>query len=65
MIYDKNLEIQEEIDTSMIEVCAEKVVYPKQDFFFFCFIFAVAFFIMVILEKNLSTKLNKDIKNSL
>ena len=33
MIYDKNLEIQEEIDTSMVEVCAEKVVYPKQDFF--------------------------------
>ena len=44
MIYDKNLEIQEEIDTSMIEVCAEKVVYPKQDFFFFLLYLCCCFF---------------------
>ena len=47
-IYDKNLEIQEVIDASMIEVCAWQV------FFLFCFFFAVVFIIIAILENNLN-----------
>ena len=38
--YDKNAGMQEVIDTSIIEVCAEKSVSPEQVFFilfFLCF----------------------------
>ena len=34
-IYDKNLGMQEVIDASMIEACAEEGVSPEQFFFFF------------------------------
>ena len=37
-IFDKNPEIQEVIDESMIEVCAEEDVSPKQVIFFLLFL---------------------------
>ena len=36
-IYDKNPEMQEVIDTSMIEVYAEEGMFPEQVFFCFAF----------------------------
>ena len=36
-IYDKTPEIQEVINSSMIEACAEKSVSPEQVFFYFDF----------------------------
>ena len=36
-IYDKNPEMQEVIDASMIEVCTEESVSPEQVFFYFDF----------------------------
>ena len=36
-IYDKNPEIQEVIDASMIKICAEEGVSPEQVFFIFTF----------------------------
>ena len=50
-IYDKNQEIQEVIDASIIEVCAKEGVYPEVLFIFF--FFGVVFIIMAILGKNL------------
>ena len=38
-IYDKNPAIQEVIDASMIEVCAEEGISPEQVFFCFAFSF--------------------------
>ena len=36
-IYDKNPEMWEMIDTSMIEVCVEEGISPEQVFFHFAF----------------------------
>ena len=38
-IYDKNPEIQEVVEASMIEVCAEESVFPEHVFFYFAFLF--------------------------
>ena len=38
-IFDKNPEIQEVIDASIIEVCAEEGVSPEQVYFYFVFSF--------------------------
>lgn len=51
-IYDKNPEMQDEIDASMVEVAPEEGVSPELVFFYFAFF--VVLFIMAILEKNLS-----------
>ena len=57
-IYDKNLGMQEVIDASMIEACAEEGVSPEQ--FFFCCVFII----MATEEKYLS-KIVEEIKISL
>ena len=49
-VYDKNPGMQEMIDASMIEKCAEESVSPEQIFFYF----GVVFIIMATQEKNLS-----------
>ena len=59
-IYDKNLGMQEVIDASMIEACAEEGVSPEQFFFFFCCVFII----MATEEKYLS-KIVEEIKISL
>ena len=60
-IYDKNQEIQEVIDASIIEVCAKESVSPEV--FFLFFFFGVVFIIMGILGKNLD-KSAEDIKTA-
>ena len=50
-IYDKNPEIQEVIDASMIEVYTGEGASPEPVYFFFI---AVVFIIMVILGKYLN-----------
>ena len=59
-IYDKDPGMQEMIDASMMEVCAEEGVSPEQVFFYF----AVVFIIMATQEKNLSKSV-EEIENSL
>ena len=56
--YDKNAGMQEVIDTSIIEVCAEKA-YLLNRYFLFCFFFAVVFIITATQEKNLSKSIEK------
>ena len=36
-IYDKNPEIQEVVEASMIEVCAEESLSPEHVFFYFAY----------------------------
>ena len=53
-IYDKNPEIQEVVEASMIEVCAEESVSPEHVFFYFAFLFCICFYhngYCAILEK--------------
>ena len=59
-IYDKNPEMQEVIDASIIEVCAKKK-YILNRYFLICFLFGVVYIIMPILEKES----DEDIKRSL
>ena len=51
-MYDKNPEIQEVTEASMIEVCAEEDASPEAVFFCFSFSLLLSFNIMPILEKN-------------
>ena len=51
-MYDKNPEIQEVTEASMIEVCAEENASPEAVFFCFSFSLLLSFNIMPILEKN-------------
>ena len=59
-IYDKNLGMQEVIDASMIEACAEEGVSPEQFFFFFCCVF-----IIMATEEKYMSKIVEEIKISL
>ena len=52
-ICDQNPEMQELVDASMVQVCAEESLSSEQVFFVLLF-FAVVFIIMAILEKNLN-----------
>ena len=46
-IYDKNPGLQEMMDVSIVEVCAEEGISPEQVFFYF----AVVFIVMATQEK--------------
>ena len=53
-IYDKNPEMQEVIDASMMKVCAEESIYPEPVLFFILLFIFCRLYHNVIQEKNLN-----------